>query len=729
MKPRQIHERVGLLCGLLLLAGTTPVAGTAFARSVAVNFTGGVNATVKGVHVLKDYWFELSEDWEFTKPAVLELRFSHSPILKRDLSTVTVAMNGSPVDSFYLDKTNQTDAFATIPIPARLLRGGMNVLTLTVKMRSDLEDLCDDVHNPALWTLLDRESLLTVHFEDRQVAPDLAGFPGDYANPDLLYGEGEERVHAVILVPPDPTPAEWDALAGLTTLLGQDVGLGRGEFRVIMGGRAETSALEGRHVVLIGSPAFLRPFTAGAWSVPIPLDAVAREPAGFLMEFASPFNPARRLLVVTGRDDDAIRLVAEHLKSPASVRGLKGPVASFDKPPTDLMPEGEWSEAAFVVRLLDLKLSDMVLRGKFYHSMNFTVPNPFVGKVKDGAFLRLAMSHSELLLPQSSSLLVKVNGEPIKSIRLTRDTATRNTWDVKIPVAFLGSRYLTFELEVFMDIGDPECYYYHPEMAWFTLHNDTLLYLPVDESQGETLANYPYMFLKWNRFDRLAVTLMDPITDGAVTAAVNALAFLSQSLRSPAYVDIRMTPAKSLSEADRRETNFLLVGALGAVMGDPAWLPVLPKELVERSDIPGRTDLLNTAGFLALSPSPFDPARRILALVGRSDREIGYAAPYLYAPGKVEWVRGTLAMVGGDHELRVLLPPGPADAVARFDPTKVRFEEKDGRLVPVVEVPKPVQPPARYNVAYLVFFILTPVLVLLVILRLRALSREGRSQG
>lgn len=123
MKQRATGRGLVPLLGIVF-AIATPVAGTAFARSVAVDFTGGVNATVKGVHVLKDYWFELSEDWEFTKPALLELRFSHSPILKRDLSTVTVAMNGSPVDSFYLDKTNQSDASATIPIPARLLRGG-----------------------------------------------------------------------------------------------------------------------------------------------------------------------------------------------------------------------------------------------------------------------------------------------------------------------------------------------------------------------------------------------------------------------------------------------------------------------------------------------------------------------------------------------------------------------------------------------------------------------------
>ena len=713
---------LSLLLGLGIASG-------ALGRSVSVDFTGGVNATVKGVHVLKDYWFELSEDWEFTNPALLELHFSHSPILKRDLSTMTVSMNGSPVHSFYLDKTNQTDATLTVPIPARLLRGGMNVLTLTLKMRSDLEDLCDDVHNPALWTLLDRESRLTVSFEEKPVVPDLAGFPADYANPDLLYGEHEQRVHAVILVPPEPSAAEWDALAGLSTLLGQEVGLGHGEFRVVLGGRVDREDVRDKHLVLIGSPAFLRAFTAGAWAVPIPLDTVANTAGGFLMEFRSPFNPARRLLVVTGRDDAALALVAEHLKTPVSIRGLKGAVATFDKPPSlEMVPE-EGFEAAFVVRLTDLKMSDMTLRGKFYHSMNFTLPNPFVGKIKDGAFLRVSMSHSELLLPQSSSLLIKVNGEPVKSIRLTRDTAPRNTWDVKIPIAYLGSRFLTFELEVFMDIGDPECYYYHPEMAWFVLHNDTFLYLPVDQSQSETLSNYPYMFLKWNRFDRLVVALLDPITDGGATAAVNVLAFLSQSLRNPTQVEVRMTPVRLLAEQDRADANLFVVGALGSLLSDAAWAAALPKELTQRAEEPGRVDILNTAGFLSLQPSPFNAQRRVLTLAGRSDRELGFAAPYLYAPGKAEWVRGTLAMVGQDRELRVLLPPGPADAVARFDPAKVRFEEKDGRLVPVVEVPKPTQPPARYNVAYLVFFILTPILVLLVILRLRALAREGREQG
>ncbi|NOZ02029.1 MAG: cellulose biosynthesis cyclic di-GMP-binding regulatory protein BcsB [Deltaproteobacteria bacterium] len=703
--------------------------GTALGRTVSVDFTEGLDAAVKGVRVEKDYWFELSPDWEFPEASNLELRFSHSPLLVRLLSTLTVSINGSPVDSFYLDKGNLKDGVAQVKIPARLLRGGMNVLTLTVKMRTDLDDLCEDVHNPALWTLIDKESRLLVNYREKVIEPDLAEFPGDYSNPDLLYTEAKEKIHAYILIPAAPTPAELDALGALSTLFGQAIGTGKGEFRVVAGGRVDPGDLRDRQIVVLGEAPFLKRFVGGSWGLNVNMASLEAESIGRLQEFQSPYNPHRRLLVVTGRDDAAMKLVADHLKTFGSVGNLTGPVADFDNPPVyNVVPETR-SDAAFVVRLKDLKLSDIILRGKFYHSLNFTLPNPFVGKVKDGAFLRLSMSHSELLLPQSSSLLVKVNGEPVKSIRLTRDTAPRNTWDVKIPLQYLGSRYLTVELEVFMDIGDPECYFYHPEMAWFALHSDTLMYLPVDTTQPETLSNYPYMFLAWNRFDHLGVVLAEPLTDGSLSTAFNALSFLGQSLRSPEHVDVLLTTASTISEEARKSLNLILVGPLGSVISDGTWSKALPAELKDRAKAQGGADILNTSGFLSLKDNPFNADRKVLSAVGRSDKEIGYAGPYLYQPGSVEWVRGTLAAVGKDKELRVLMPPAEADLAARFDPAKVSFQKKDGKLVPVMEIPQPVAPPSRYNLAYLVFFLMSAVLVLLVILRLRALAREKREQG
>lgn len=106
------------------LAASAALDREALGRTVTVDFTEGLDATIKGVRVEKDYWFELSSDWEFPEASRLELRFSHSPLLVRLLSTLTVSVNGSPVDSFYLDRANVNEGVATLKIPARLLRGG-----------------------------------------------------------------------------------------------------------------------------------------------------------------------------------------------------------------------------------------------------------------------------------------------------------------------------------------------------------------------------------------------------------------------------------------------------------------------------------------------------------------------------------------------------------------------------------------------------------------------------
>jgi hypothetical protein len=590
---------------------------SALARGVTVDFMSNANSTVKGVYVTKEFWFELSEDWGFPDPATLDLRFSHTPILVRQLSTLSVQVNGSPIDSIYLDNGNLRNAQLAVKVPGKLLKGGMNVLTLVIKMRSDLKDLCDDVHNPALWTLLEKESRLHVSYVEKEVVPDLDKFPSDYANPDLLYTKEKEKIHAVVVVPSAPNAAEMDLIGALAVVLGQDVGLGAGGFRVVTVDRADPADLQSRQVIVAGGIDFIKRMASAPWRIPVPLETVSGEPGGALMEFKSPFNPYRRLLVATGRDDAALKLVSDHLKTPSTVRSLKGPAVTFDKPPIFEVPNDARQDAAFMVRLQDLKMSDLQARGKFFHSMTFTMPNPFVGKVKDGAFLRIGMSHSELLLPQSSSLLVKVNGEPVRSLRLTRDTAPRNTWDIKIPLQYLGTRFLTFELELFLDIGDPDCYYNHPEMAWFTLHNDTLLYLPVDSASDETLANYPYMFLRWNRFDALGVVVMDPISDGALSAAFNIVAYLSQSLRSPNWVELLFTSAAQLTAAQRASLNLLVVGSIVTLLADPAWATAIPKELSGR-EITGRGDILNTAGFLSLTRI-LEGGHKILAVTGRSD--------------------------------------------------------------------------------------------------------------
>jgi hypothetical protein len=100
-----------------------------------------------------------------------------------------VQVNGSAVDSIYLDNTNLRNAVLNLPIPGRFLKGRHERADPGDQERSELKDLCDDVHNPALWTLLERESRLVVNYNEKEIKPDLQGFPRTTRTPDLLYTE------------------------------------------------------------------------------------------------------------------------------------------------------------------------------------------------------------------------------------------------------------------------------------------------------------------------------------------------------------------------------------------------------------------------------------------------------------------------------------------------------------------------------------------------------------
>ncbi|MBM4388888.1 MAG: cellulose biosynthesis cyclic di-GMP-binding regulatory protein BcsB, partial [Deltaproteobacteria bacterium] len=426
---------------------------------------------------------------------------------------------------------------------------------------------CDDVHNPALWSIFEKESSLTVHYEEIDVVPDLALFPESYSNPDLIYGKPEEKVHAVFLLPHNPSQVVLDSAAVLGAVLGDYININSGYFKATAS--AETVKKYGRsNIIVIGNHEFVKHLSGTGLQNSLNLDLYADDKNGRVFELQSPLNPKRRMLVITGKDDEAINIVKENLKRPTRLIGLKGDSVVFSGVPLGPLQPAIKSEAVFAIRLKDLKMSDQIARGKFYHSINFTIPNPFVGRIKDGAFLRLNMSHSELLLPQTSSLLIKVNGQAVKSIRLTPETATRQDWDVLIPVVYLNSRFLIFELEVFMDIGDPDCMFNHPEMAWFTLHNDTLLYLPIVATTPVTLSNYPHIFLQWNRLENLALLIDPEMFETSMTTAVNICAYLSHNLLTADLLAPSIKTLDAVGEATLKDENIVAVAAVDRLMSD-----------------------------------------------------------------------------------------------------------------------------------------------------------------
>ncbi len=138
-------------------------------ESVQIPFAGDETKTYRGVLVEVDFWFPMPEQWELAGDALLELRFNHSPVLIERLSAITANVNGNGIDSVFLNVQNARNGKVVWSVdPGYFKMGESNKIAIVAKMRSDLE-LCDDVHSPALWMSIQKESRLTVRYREKPI--------------------------------------------------------------------------------------------------------------------------------------------------------------------------------------------------------------------------------------------------------------------------------------------------------------------------------------------------------------------------------------------------------------------------------------------------------------------------------------------------------------------------------------------------------------------------------
>lgn len=737
---------------------------------VSIPFMSDETVTYRGVVVHVDFWVPVPEQWDLTSPALLELKFSHSPVLIERLSSMTASLNDNGIDSVFLNVQNARDGKVVWQIdPSYIKRGEMNKLNITAKMRSDLE-LCDDVHSPALWMTIDGESRLVIRYHERPVTLDVSRFPDTYLRPDIYYGDQtQERTHAIMVVPTDASPEVLNGIGIVSARFGVDTRLPRGKLEVwsIDTLTEDTiSRLKDHNLIIVGHESFVQKFAAAGLDVTDILGTPQGDGRGWVVEAHNPWNTARRALVVTGRDDAALAkatgaLSLPHLSEQWAVR--KGEptrrAVSFIDSPEIPAATGDTSSGTVTVSLADLGSTDITELGKFHHYVRLSFPNPYVGRIKSPAFIRLDLSHSELLVPQTSSLLVKINGEPVRSVRLAPRTARKLQADILIPSKFFGDRVIVADLEFFLDIGDPDCHYNFPEMAWATVFNTSFIAFPLSDSPTTSLRSYPWVVAKEANLNGLTFVISDTATDEDLTAVANTAAFLGKAL--PRFRDEAGQPmsqwvhpwvkrVSALTEADTTNNDLVAIGDYDFVRARKDIAGAVPDTLFAATPTGDNlktytgSSYRSEAGWIHLAESPWNPRRNLLVVSGAQGAPaISSAAEYLWVQRKADRLGGSTVLVGPNGSIQVLIvaageearaaPAGPlvpripatnraADGDISIDSVGQPKHQKSATTVPNA---LSAEPTARHQVAYLVFVILGLLLVVLVVVRVRDAMRSG----
>jgi len=266
----------------------------------------------------------------------LKLFFTHSETLSDTISTLSVRLNGVPIGSTLLDHSNSKDGLLEVELPSWLFKSGSNRIEVFVDMSMG-EDECLYWTSGQAWTVIGRNSTLHLSYEPQPAELDLANLfrPFTY-EPDLS--------DTYIVLPETLGQTERDMLLNLAAQLGAAA---RGEYMALQVGQHNDLDSDLRptyHIVTIGQPStnplireindFLpQPFLPGSDEPsqihnPAIITFDPQRSIGFVQLAASPWNPNKALLVVTGTDSEGVTAAFDLLVNRTGE--LKGDLAMIE---------------------------------------------------------------------------------------------------------------------------------------------------------------------------------------------------------------------------------------------------------------------------------------------------------------------------------------------------------------------------------------------------------------
>jgi hypothetical protein len=347
----------------------------------------------------------------------------------------------------------------------------------------------------------------------------------------------------------------------------------------------------------------------------------------------------------------------------AAAPGQQGPARVELRQPAQAAPPGPRAlePPTGITTLAQLGFGDARAAGP-RAVQDFFFPGSGDYQVGDASMLTLELSHSNLLIPEQSSVNVVFNGRALRVLRLDASNVDPQRYTFAVPRELVRKDFNQLRLEYAMTLGqvceDPA----HPALFATVLGASQLRIDGVGSAarlaqEPPNLGAYPYPFFRtgYPRAAPVAIVVPDAPTAAELTAAVRLAADLA------GRVDFE-SGALELSSHSALTAQALAARQL-IVIGTPARQP-LAGELLGAAGLAASAGQLTRDGqplapddgVLALAVSPWNAAVRALLVSGTTDAALARAVDALTTPEPAALLAG-----GG----AVLTEPVPAAAADR----------------------------------------------------------------
>ena len=510
--------------------------------------------------------FGLPLEWKLLPGASLELNLTSflSSVMPAQgdvtlseviAGSLSVSLNNVPLQTIILNGNDSQ--VVSIPIPDVALAPNPLTGQHELVIVWDGSVACD--FNMVTSVMIDPASRLTLPHQEVPLTLDLASFPRPIYIENL-----PSQARASLVVPDEPSQSELQAALAVAAGLGK---MTQNKLRLdlITLSRLDEAGRSANHLIFIGKiTAFDSLLTPLRDLVPVTQPGSAED--GVIQIAASPWNPGRVILSVSGGSDQAILKAGQALSSGALVTAAR-PDLVVVRQVSAAVPAAEFIEDQ-TFALLEQPDHTFTNFGSSSMLVTFVISAGIT--ISPEAYMDLVFNHSALIDYLRSAIVVRLNGVPIGSARLSDTTSTMNALRLIIPTSAI--RNGTNQLEIQADLF-PRSICSDPRLGslWITVFSSSLLHMPqVEQLMGveraQYLGDFPHPF-----------TGNNVLSDTTFVLAKGDVAAWQVAGSLAAYLGAHTSGAKSVPAviwADALAQNMPADANL-IVIGQPAQMPFL----------------------------------------------------------------------------------------------------------------------------------------------------------
>lgn len=663
-----------VLCSLLALPA--PISAFAQDEVDADRFTflqlGVDEISLRGPHDSRTFSFGLPADWKLDGGGELELlmtvSFNQAVAADPDVPVVvgggilTVEFNDVVVGIFPITEVGQVQERLVIPGEA------------IESVRRDGRMKVDFILDSGLSCYVNQQMIVILHAGSNFAFPHSAITPDTSLEhfPRPLYQDSIVQDSVLFVVPDKPSSAE------LGSALTVAAGLGNLTSSNMLMDLATVSELTPERVaeqdlIVVGKAAtmpLLSDLTTPAGVVSGKFKD-SNQDDGVIQMINSPWNPANVVLLIGGNTDAGVIKAAQAISTGVIRSGTLSNLSLVES----VQPDPINPSLAVYQTLADLGYDNEQLTGLGSNTASYRFHLPPGAAISADAYFELVYSHSALVNYDRSGVVVTLNNRPLGSARFTDATANNSTNRLRVSIppstVLPGTNILTVNMNLVpMDAcSDPNF-----QELWGVVWSDSFLNLPLGIFPASAasvlgLDTYPAPF----SFDSTlgsSAFLLQKDNPEAWRAALQVAGFLGDRAGG-ALTTLGAFYADEIPAEEKANYNLLIVG-------QPSKLPIiaelnetLPAPFLDGGDIASQSNLQVTfrvppsapVGYLEMVPSPWNPDKVVLTIVGNSAVGIRSAGSALVDPILRPSLAGNFAVVDGAQILTGdtrLLPAGVA---------------------------------------------------------------------